>query len=421
MKKIVTLFCLIIPAMANAQDTISLGECLKATEENHPRQGDYQLLENISGNRLENFQAEWYPELNVNGSATYQSDVIQLGINSPIPGLQFPVAPKDQYKVSLDINQTLYDAGMTKKQKEVEKTNVQTSVKQLKSDINQDKDFVKNLYFNILLLQESMKITSLSIGQLDVNRSVVQSGVDNGVLLSSDMDLLRVEVMKLRQNLAELENRRQAFLKILALKTGLQITDRDSFLLTGFDIPEKADLQRTELEVFDLKREVLGKSEDLLKSKRLPVLYAFGQFGYGKPGLNLLNNQFNTYYIVGAGLKWNLWDWNQVKRDRSNLQMQSDMIGHQRDNFVMNIDDAMTQQMADIHTHHDNIAKFQQILSLRENITATYQSQLRNGTIKTNDFLQVLNAEKIARIQLASEKILLQKAIADYKFTEGTL
>ena len=226
--------------MVNAQDTISLGECLKAAEENHPRQGDYQLLENISGNRLENFQAEWYPELNVNGSATYQSDVIQLGIDSPIPGLQFPVAPKDQYKVSLDINQTLYDAGMTKKQKEVEKTDVQTSVKQLKSDINQDKDFVKNLYFNILMLQENMKITSLSLGQLDVNRSVVQSGVDNGVLLSSDMDLLRVEVMKLQQNLAELENRRQAFLKILALKTGLQITDRDSFLLTGFDIPEKA-------------------------------------------------------------------------------------------------------------------------------------------------------------------------------------
>ncbi len=421
MKKIVTLLCLIVPAMANAQDTISLGECLKATEENHPRQGDYQLLENISGNRLENFQAEWYPELNVNGSATYQSDVIQLGINSPIPGLQFPVAPKDQYKVSLDINQTLYDAGMTKKQKEVEKTNVQTSVKQLKSDINQDKDFVKNLYFNILMLQESMKITSLSIGQLDVNRSVVQSGVDNGVLLSSDMDLLRVEVMKLRQNLAELENRRQAFLKILALKTGLQITDRDSFLLTGFDIPEKADMQRTELEVFDLKREALSKSEDLLKSKRLPVLYAFGQFGYGKPGLNLLNNEFNTYYIVGAGLKWNLWDWNQVKRDRSNLQMQSDMVGHQRDNFVMNIDDAMTQQMADIHTHNDNIAKFQQILLLRESISSTYQAQLSNGTIKTSDFLQVLNAEKIARIQLASEKILLQKAIADYKFTEGTL
>ena len=180
-------------------------------------------------------------------------------------------------------------------------------------------------------------------------------------------------------------------------------------------------MQRTELEVFDLKRKVLGKSEDLLRSKRFPVLYAFGQFGYGKPGLNLLNNQFDTYYIVGAGLKWNLWDWNQVKRERSNLQMQSDMIGHQRDNFDMNIDDAMTQQMAEIHTHHDNIAKFQQILSLRENITATYQSQLRNGTIKTNDFLQVLNAEKIARIQLASEKILLQKAIADYKFTEGTL
>ncbi len=415
------IICVGLPALAGAQDTISLEQCLNAARDNHPRQADYQLLENVSENKLENYGSHWYPELNLNGSATYQSDVIRLNIDSPIPGLEFPVPPKDQYKVTVDVSQTIYDAGVTKKQKEVEMADVQATVKQLKSDIEKEKDGVKNLYYSILILQENRKITTLSMNQLDTSMRVVRSGVDHGVLLSSDLDLMRVEAMKLEQNMSELENRRQALIKILSVKTGLKISGKDSLILTVFSTPGTTELQRTELEVFDLKKEVIGKSADLLNSKRLPVLFAFGQFGYGKPGLNLLNDKFDNFYFVGAGLKWNIWDWNQVKRDKENLQMQSAMISHQKEYFEMNLGDALIQQMAEINTHHENIGKFEEILSLRENITATYHTQLSNGTIKTSDFLEVLNAEKIARIRLATEKILLQKAIAEYKYTEGTL
>ncbi len=409
------------PGWIYAQDTISLDRCLRAAEENHPRQADYQILKKISDNNLENDQSGWYPAVNMNGSATYQSDVIEFNFNSPVPGLRFPVVPKDQYKLSLDVTQTIYDAGMTKKKKEMEKAGEMASVTQLKSDIGQEKDVIKNIYYTILLLQENKKITSLSLGQLDASRSVVGSGVDNGVLLSSDLDLIRVEIMKLQQNISELDHRKEALISVLADRTGLQLSGSDSLLLTGFPVPADSTLQRTELEVLDMKKAVLGKSADLLESRRLPVLFAFGQFGYGKPGLNMLNNQFDTWYLVGAGLKWNLWDWNTVKRDRANLLLQSDMLDHQKENLEMNLNEALTQQMAEIQTHRDNIEKFGEILSLREHITATYRSQLRNGTIKTNDFLDVVNKEKIARVQLASEKILLQKAIADYKYTQGTL
>ncbi len=421
MKKIMIFILLIIPALLHAQDTLSLERCLRAAGENHPRQADYRLLDDISGNKLENIQTRWYPDLNLNGSATYQSDVIRLDIDSPIPGIAFPVPPKDQYKVSLDISQTLYDAGMTKKQREVEKAGLQTSLVQLQSEIEKEKDVVKDIFFNLLLLQENKKITSLSLTQLESGRDVVRSGVENGMRLTSDLDLIRVEIMKLQQNISELQFRREAFLRILSAKTGIMVSSSDSLVLTDYDVPDSAHLQRTELELFSLKRDELGKSAGLLDSKRLPVLYAFGQFGYGKPGLNLLNNQFDTYYIIGAGLKWNLWDWNQVKREKANLQMQSEMILHQRNNFEENVDEALIRQMSEIRSHAGNIAKFTEILSVREKITATYRSQLENGTLRINDFLEVLNGEKKARIELATEKILLQKAVADYKYIEGSL
>ncbi|HYW96820.1 MAG TPA: TolC family protein [Bacteroidales bacterium] len=421
MKKIMTFIALIVPAMVFAQNTLTLEECLKAAVQNHPRQADYKLMETISGNKLENYDVNWFPALNLNGQATYQSDVIQFNIDAPVPGLTFPVVPKDQYKLTLDVSQTIYDAGSTKGKKQVEEAGLKASEKQLESDIETEKELVKNLYFNILVLQENIKIVDLTVQQLDSSQTIVRSGVDNGMLLHSDLDLLKVETMNLEQNRTELENRKEATLNILAEQTGIDITAVDSLRLPGYSVPESPDIQRPELELFSYKQDVLGKSADLLGSKRLPVVFAFGQFGYGKPGLNMLNDKFDTWYLVGAGLKWNLWDWNQVKRDRENLKMQADMITHQRETFERHINEGLTQAQAEIRSHSQNIDAFGKILALRENISASYLSQLKNGTIMTNDYLKILNQEKIARIKLETEKILLQKAIADYKYTEGTL
>jgi outer membrane protein TolC len=421
MKRIILSIIVAMPYAIFAQETVILDSCLDAAVLNHPRQADFQLIHDISDNRMHNYSANWYPQLDLNGTATYQSDVINFNLDIPVPGFQFPTVPKDQYKVSLDVSQTIYDAGMTRKQKEVERADVMATQQQLKSDIEKEKDLVKDLFYSVIVLRENIRAVSLSMEQVRKGMEDVRSAVDHGVMTASDLNLLKVEEMKLLQNQKELENRRAALVKVLSDKTGIQIVADDSFVITSYEIPHSTELKRTELEIFDSRRAILGKSADLVSSKRLPVFYAFGQFGYGKPGLNMLNDQFDTYYLVGAGLKWKLWDWNTVKRERENLHMQSEMLGHQKQNFEMNIDDALTRLSAEIQTHSENIASYSDILSLRENITAEYHSKLKNGTIRTSEYLEVLNQEKLARIKLMTEKVLLQKAIADYRYTEGSL
>ena len=421
MKRIILMICFAIPATLYAQDTLSLFRCLDAAVRNHPRQADFALITKISDNKLENYAVSWYPELNLNGSATYQSDVITFDIDLPVPGVQFPTVPKDQYKVSLDVSQTLYDAGITRKQKKVEEADARTNSLQLKAEIEKEKDVVKDLFYSVILLRENIRAADLSLAQVRSGMNDVRSAVDHGMLTSSDLDLLKVEEMKLLQNRKELENRKKALLEVLSDKTGIEITERDSLVITGFELPQDPELKRTELEIFDSRSEVIGRSSDLLASKRLPKLYAFGQFGYGKPGLNMLNDRFDSYYLVGAGLRWNLWDWNTIKREKENMNMQIEMLNHQKQNFEMNIDDALTRQRSEIHTHSENITSYADILSLRENITTEYRSRLKNGTIKSSEFLEVLNQEKLARIKLITEKVLLQKAIADFRYVEGNL
>lgn len=135
----------------------------------------------------------------------------------------------------------------------------------------------------------------------------------------------------------------------------------------------------------------------------------------------MLNDRFDSYYLVGAGLRWNLWDWSAVRREKENMNMQIEMLNHQKQNFEMNLDEALTRQMSEIRTHTENITSYSDILSLRENITKEYKSRLRNGAIKSSEFLEVLNQEKLARIKLSTEQVLLQKAIADFRYVEGNL
>jgi outer membrane protein TolC len=135
----------------------------------------------------------------------------------------------------------------------------------------------------------------------------------------------------------------------------------------------------------------------------------------------MLANNFDTYYFAGAGVKWNIWDWNKTNREKEILQIKSQMIDSQKEIFENTIENALITQNADIAIHKSNMENYQRILGLRKKISSTYASQLEKGTIRTIDYLNVLDEEKKASISLANEEVLYQKSIAMYRFYQGKL
>ncbi len=402
-----------------SQDTISLTWCLDKTARNHPRSDNSEIFENISANKIRNIRSGNLPQMELNGKASYQSDAIRFDSKVPIAGIDFP--DRDQYKVSLDITQSIYDGGFSKHKQEIEKVSEQVDKSQLEIDIRSSKMQVKDLYYNILLIQKNQEIIDISLTQLLENRSVVESGIKNGVLLNNDLDLLDVEIIKLKQTKTELENSRVAGLQMLAGKT-FELIDLSTVLEpTDFPPPENDSILRMEHLIFDLQAEQLGKSKALVKSRTLPKVYAFGQFGYGNPALNMLKDEFDTYYIVGAGLKWNIWDWKINSRDREVLGLQQNIMDSRRRQFDLDISSALLNQYAIIKNHQENLLAFENILKLRSQITSTAKVQLEHGVIKTLDYISVLNQETIARIQFANEKTYLQQSIAKYLEIKGEL
>ena len=405
----------------SAQDTITLSWCLDKTSQNHPRSGNYELFENINDKKIQNIRSGNLPQLELNGKASYQSDAITFDMDIPIPGIDFPESPRDQYKLSLDINQSIYDGGYSKNKQEIEMVAAKVDNSQLELDIRTSRLQVKDLYYNILLIQKNQEIVDVSLSQILENRNVIETGIKNGVLLKSDLDMLDVEIIKLRQTKTELENSRRAGLQMLAGKTGESIELSTVLIPTDFSSPENDSILRIEQLLFDLQAEQLGNSQALIKSRALPKIYAFGQFGYGNPALNMLKDEFDSYYIVGAGLKWTIWDWKVNNRDREVLGLQQSILNSRKSQFEWDINAALMNQKTVINNHLENLKSFENILVLRNRISATAKTQLENGLIKTIDYIAILNQETIARIQFENEKTYLQQSIAKYLEIKGEL
>jgi hypothetical protein len=110
------------------KSTLSLEYCYEQAIRSYPLSKQKELLNSKSNLKIANLKKNFLPEINLNSQATYQSEVTEISISMPeitlptnpptpinIPDPDTPELPKDQYKLTLDINQLIYDGGLTKK------------------------------------------------------------------------------------------------------------------------------------------------------------------------------------------------------------------------------------------------------------------------------------------------------------------
>ncbi len=410
MKTIKLLFvALLLPVhLLMAQETVTLEQCQTWARENHPALKQLDLYRQIVELKNENNTTSYLPQLNLNGQATYQSDVTKIGIS--LPNMKIPTVDKDQYKFYLDLKQTIWDGGLSKAKELLNNAENAGNLQQTEVELYQVKEKVNQFFFTSFLIQENLKIMEKKTETLNERKKILESAVNNGMVLSADLDQLLAELIKTEQTVIELKSNKETVLYGLSILTG-ETTEQFAKLSlpvepTDLNMP----LKRPEMELFSKQNELLNANSDLLQKQRNPKLFGFGQAGYGKPGLNMLNNSFDTYYMVGLGFSWNVLDWKTTSRQKQIIKLQQDMVQTKQDAFVRNIDLATDQQNKQIKQIGELLKTDQQLITVRERITKTSASKLENGTITTADYIQDLNAETTARLMLETHKIQLKEA-----------
>lgn len=401
MEKLKYIFLLFI-GLINAQETITLEQCYQWSRENYPLIKKQELIKKAEQYTTENALKGWLPQVNITAQATYQNDVTQFPVK--LPNMNVEPLSKDQYKVFVDVSQTIYDGGNIRNQKNL--ANIQSEVQTIQTEVELDKlkERINQLYFGIL--QTNKQWTQLQFTKLDIKEGIkkAEAQLKNGVIFRSNLDVLKAELVKIEQKEIELQAIKQNFVQMLSYFIKKNIDEN-----TQLETPEKILLtknnNRSELKLFDAQKQLLETQRKIINTKNTPKLGAFFQGGYGKPGFNMLKNEFDLFYIGGIRLNIPISGFYTQKNDLALLENQSQDIEIQRENFLFNQNFIEIQQRNDLEKIQNLIDKDNELIELRKNIKTASLAQLENGVINTNDYLREVTAEEQAILTKITHEI----------------
>lgn len=417
MRRINLLFLLLLPLLSIGQQTLSLEECYALSNKNYPIARQTNLLQQKSALEIEALNKAKLPKIDLNAQATYQSDVTALPIS--LPNVTVNPPNKDQYRATLDVNQLIYNGGLIDANAKIKEAQTTTLQQQTAVNLYQLKSRINQLYFSTFLLQERHTILISKQEQLDSKIKEVKSGIKYGAILPASEKVLEAEKLKIRQQLTEIKFDKKKALESLSSLTASTINNDVTLVKPVIDWKITTVNNRPELQLFDLQNEQIEISKNTISKNNLPRVNAFGQAGYGNPGLNMLDNSFQTFYMLGVKANWNVFDWNKSKKEKDALVISEAIVTTEKETFLLNNDLQLQEIENEVNKLQEVIVTDTDIISLREYVVKSSDAQLKNGVITSSDYLVELTNLYEAKTNQKLHEIQLLLAKANYQVIKG--
>ena len=405
--------------IATAQTT--LNDCQKWAAENYPLLKRYELLQATTDYTVANINKGWLPQLSAGAQATLQSDVMSLpdGLKSIMSQAGYNVKglKKDQYKVAIDVSQTIYDGGSIKAAKQAARAEGEAKARQNDVDMFAIRDRVNNLFFGILLAEDKLKLNSDLQQLLLDNCRKLEAMVKGGTATKADLDAVKAEYLNARQQQVELSSAKNSYVRMLEIFTGRQI--EQPFKRPEAAVPEDISTQRPELSLFNAQAKQLNARSAQLDAAIRPRLSLFAQGYYGYPGYNMFEDMFSHNWslngMIGMRLSWNISSLYTHKNEKRKLATAANEIENARDVFLFNNRLQTTQERMAVERYRKIMADDDEIIQLRTSVRQAAEAKLSHGIIDVNGLLQEITRENTARTQQSVHEIEMLKAIYELK------
>ena len=420
---------ILLPQMLSGQ---TLEECWRAAENNYPLIRQYGLIEKTTGLTVANIQKGWLPQVSASAQATLQSDVTafpdefqklyqQMGIS--MEGLK-----KDQYRVGIDVQQTVYDGGNIKSQKDIARR--QGDVQQLQNEVNiyNVRKRVNEMYFSLLLIDEQIRLNEDLQKVLEGNEKKLAAMLKGGTASESDWQNVKAERLNVVQQMTSLKSQRAALMRMLSTFCGIDVNSPVKPDIPAYpkhpdypEIPENLNNLRPELKLIDAQLRLSDSQAKALDAALMPRLGVFAQGFYGYPGYNMFEDMMGRKLswngMIGAKLTWNIGALYTRKNDKAKIQLQRESAEVSRERFLFDNNMEQIQQKENISRYRQIMSDDEEIISLRSSIRKAAESKLSHGIIDVNDLVREINNENTARVQHTIHEIEMLKEIYDLKFT----
>ena len=401
------------------QAQITIEECYRKAQENYPLIKQYDLIEKTKEYNLANASRGYLPQVMLSAKATYQSDVTKMPFDLAqlgMQGIKIPTLSKDQYGVTLEINQTIWDGGEISSQRAIARTGSVVEEKKVEVNIYSINDRVNRIYFGILLTDARIEQNRLLKKELQRNYDRVYSCMLGGIANSSDLDAVRVDQLKAEQNEAALLCTKQAYVEMLSQLIGEEIDATAEFVKPSIMRPSTDAINRPELELYDMQVKNFEAENRRVSSALYPRFGLFITGGYGRPGLDMLKNEFSPYYLAGVRMSWNIGSFYTEKNRRRVIRNNIQSVEAQRETFLFNTRLDIAMKDKSIEKYVEQLKYDDEIIRLKTSIREASEKKMENGTLSGTDLMRDVNAEQMAIQDKILHEMELLSAIYDLKF-----
>lgn len=416
MRKGIMLFLMMVALSAQAQ--LTLEQCYELARQNYPAIKQYALVEQSRDFTLQNAAKGWLPQVSVNGRASYQSKVTQLPIDVSQFGIDYKGLSKDQYDAHVMVNQPIYDGGVITANKNILKAQTDVQTAQLDVTMYSIRERVNQLFFSVLLIDEQLAQNQLLQDDLKLGLNTVSAMMKGGIANQTDVDNVKVEQIKARQQEHSLRTARHTYLTMLGSFINLSLdanTQLEKPADPGFKSQGSDPNNRPELAMYDSQNRLLDARLKALDASLMPKVGAFLQGGVGNPGLNMLKNGWDPYYRIGATISWNIGSFYTRKNDQQLIAIERQQITANRETFLFNTRLQQQQTNGQIENLRQQVSEDEEIIQLREGIRNKSEKRVQNGIETVNEMLRDINAVGEARQQKAIHEVQLLQEIYELK------
>lgn len=406
-------------AYAIKADSLTLDDCQKMALQNYPNLRNVERQDELYRLATQKINTSWFPQVSLNGQAAYQSDVFELPFTQP--GMDLVEIPHERYQATVDISQTIYDGGINKGRKSVERERLRANQRDLQVEFYELEKTVNEIFFGILLSQKNDSILQQTLELLHEREKAVRTAQESGTAAMVDVLRLETEILNVNRQVVENAEKRQSLLRNLEILLG---ENMENAILQAPELPDlpgqMSMINRPEIAaVMARTRELEAQSQSLLSELR-PKVSAFFSGGAGAPNpYNFYDVEFSSYYNAGIKLSWKLFDWKASAYDRQTLQIRSDMLADTRENIERNIETKLANISGQIEMLNRLTNRDQEIIAVREQIRDLSSLRLEEGVISSTEYLEDVNAEKTAKMVYEARRIQMLKAAFDYILEAG--
>lgn len=354
---------------------VSLEDAWRIALDRNLTLGQQDLLLAQSKEELSIQRAGYLPTLSLLGSYGYTSEVAEIQLEVPIPGLTLPrvqAGTYDRYDAAAAIDLPLFTGFRLRNQVRAAEMQVRAHEARREAQKNQVLLLVGSLYFQTQeneLQQQVLEQAAQRAGRhLDRARSFFM------VKQATAFDTLEVanRKLELENQLERLKSLHEVLTSKLAHAMNVTVTPRVSPVAV-----ETVNLSLGELEQYVAwaleERPELEETSSLekgqlfraraVRASQFPQLYASASYHYGRPGVDYFEDEWMDYYTVGLNLRWQVWNWLQDQRQVKKARLDGERLGLQMEQLELEVRQQVTEAYQQLSTARQQIELQRRLVS----------------------------------------------------------